>query len=315
MKYLIIDKKQRLKAENELPYASLRIMEELKKKKLNFDFAYLDQIEIIFQDLELKILVNGTDPCEYSNIIFRGHDLGENRGYETKSLITDYVEQKNKTEGGDTTKVQNSKAINYLPFYNKIWMAWVCAKNKIPFFESYYRTNGGYSMKRKFLTNYPLIIKHYTGENAIRKIKGERKIKKNVYKLENNNDYKQEFLKEKNLKDFFIQEFSEVGEDMRIFVSKNKIVGGWRRKAKKGFMTVSKGEYIMYNNPSPEIANLAIKTAKAFKADFIATDFMFKDGKPYLQEISFHPGFKAYEEKAKGDKPRNIAKAIIESFS
>jgi len=101
---------------------------------------------------------------------------------------------------------------------------------------------------------------------------------------------------------------------MRIFVSKHKIIGGWRRKAKKGFMTVSQGEYIMYNKPSPEIAKLAIKTSKAFKADFIATDFMFKNGKPYLQEISFHPGFKAYEEKAKGDKPANIAKAIIESF-
>jgi len=101
---------------------------------------------------------------------------------------------------------------------------------------------------------------------------------------------------------------------MRIFVSKNEVVGGWRRKAKKGFMTVSQGEYIIYNDPTPEIKELAIKTSKAFKADFIATDFMFKDGKPYLQEISLHPGFKAYEEKATGDKPVNIAKIIIESF-
>jgi glutathione synthase/RimK-type ligase-like ATP-grasp enzyme len=102
---------------------------------------------------------------------------------------------------------------------------------------------------------------------------------------------------------------------MRIFVSNNKIVGGWKRKATQGFMTVSKGEYTIYNEPEEEIAGLALKTAKAFKADFIATDFMLKDGKPYLQEISLHPGFKAYEEKATGGVPNNIAKAIIESFS
>ena len=40
---------------------------------------------------------------------------------------------------------------------------------------------------------------------------------------------------------------------------------------------------------------------------------MFIDEKPYLQEISLHPGFKAYETKAIGE-PINIAKAIIDSF-
>jgi glutathione synthase/RimK-type ligase-like ATP-grasp enzyme len=314
MKYLIIDKRQRVKTENEFPYASLRIMEELKKKNLKFDFAYLDQIEILIKGSKLQILVNGVDPSTYSHIIFRGHSLAENKQHETKSIISDYIEQKNKTSGAKITKVQNSEAIKTLPYYNKIWMAWMCAKNSIPFFDSYYRLDGGYSMKRDFLKNYPLIIKGYSGENDMRKINGEEKIKKNVYKLENSSDLKQEYLEEKDLRNFFIQEFSDEGEDMRIFVSKHKIIGGWRRKAKKGFMTVSQGEYIMYNNPSPEVAELAIKTSKAFKADFIATDFMFKNGKPYLQEISFHPGFKAYEKKAKGDKPANIAKAIIESF-
>jgi glutathione synthase/RimK-type ligase-like ATP-grasp enzyme len=314
MKYLIIDKKQRVKTENKLPYASLRITEELKKKNLDFDFAYLDQIEIIFQNSKLKILVNGVDPADYSHILFRGHSLGENKHYETKALIVDYIEQQNATKTGSLTKVQNSDAIKNLPYYDKIWMSWICAKNDTPFFETYYRANGDYIMKRDFLTKYPLIIKHYCGENDMRKVDGEDKVKKNVYKLENANELQQEFLKEKDLKEFFIQEFSDEGEDMRIFVSKNKVVGGWRRKAKKGFMTVSQGEYIIYNDPSPEIKELAIKTSKAFKADFIATDFMFKDGKPYLQEISLHPGFKAYEEKATGDKPVNIAKIIIESF-
>ncbi len=314
MKYLIIDKKQRVKTKNNLPYASLRITQELEKKNIDFDFAYFDQIEIFFKDSNLQIRVNGEDPANYSHILMRGHSLDEKAHYETKALVTDYIEHTNTVKDTKPTIVQNAQAIKTTPYYNKIWMAWICSKNNIPFFESYYRVDGNYIVERDILSKYPLIIKHYIGENDMRKVNNEDKIKKNVFKLENIKDLEQKYLKEKNLKDFFIQEFSDEGEDMRIFVSKNKIIGGWRRKAKKGFMTVSQGEYTVYNNPSPEITDLAIRTSKAFKADFIATDFMFKDGKPYLQEISFHPGFKAYEEKASGGKPENIAKAIIESF-
>jgi len=198
MKYLIIDKRQRVKTDNEFPHASLRIMEELKKENLKFDFAYLDQIEILIKNSKLQILVNGADPSTYSHIIFRGHSLAENKQYETKSIISDYIEQKNKTSSGHITKVQNSGATKTLPYYNKIWMAWICAKNDIPFFDSYYRTNGEYGMKRDFLSKYPLIIKEYSGENDMRKVNGEEKIKKNVYKLENSSDFEQEYLKEKN---------------------------------------------------------------------------------------------------------------------
>jgi hypothetical protein len=42
---------------------------------------------------------------------------------------------------------------------------------------------------------------------------------------------------------------------------------------------------------------------------------MFKNGKPYLQEISLHPGFKAYETKITDGEPVNIAEAIITAFS
>lgn len=314
MKYLILDKRQRVKSKNELPYASHRIVEELKNKKLDFDFAYFDQIEIIFENSKLKILINGIDPSNYSHIIFRGHDLGSKNQYETKALIAHYIEHSNRTKGANKTKLQNHNSIINFPYYNKIWMYWFCTKKQIPFFDSYYRASGDYSMKRDFCIKFPLIIKHLTGENDMVKTKNGMEIKKNVFMLKNPSEIKKGRLKEKNLKDFFIQEFSDQGEDIRIFVSKNKVVGGWKRRATKNFMTVSKGEYTMYNKPNSEITELAIKTAKAFKADFIATDFMFKDGKPYLQEISLHPGFKAYETKAKGEAPINIAKVIIESF-
>ncbi len=314
MKYLIIDKRQRVKIEGDLPYASSRIIEELKKKNLEFDFAYFDQIEILYKGSNLEILINKKHISEYSHILFRGHPLGEKAAYETKTLIADYIEELNTANPTKKTSMLNLLATQNLPYYNKIWMARICTKNGIPFFDSYYRADGEYAMKRESLTSYPIIIKECSGENDVRTVENTSKIKKNVFKLENSSDYNQEFLKDKDLKNFFLQEYSDSGEDMRIFVSKHQVIGGWKRKATKGFMTVSQGEYTLYNDPKPEIKDLAIRTSKAFKADFIATDFMYKDGKPYLQEISLHPGFKAYEEKAEGGEPANIAKAIIESF-
>jgi D-alanine-D-alanine ligase-like ATP-grasp enzyme len=46
----------------------------------------------------------------------------------------------------------------------------------------------------------------------------------------------------------------------------------------------------------------------------MAVDFMYIDEKPYIQEISFHPGFKAYETKITEGKATNIAEAIITAF-
>ena len=40
---------------------------------------------------------------------------------------------------------------------------------------------------------------------------------------------------------------------------------------------------------------------------------MYIKGKPHIQEISLHPGFKAYETKIPG-KPVNIAKDIVTAF-
>ena len=143
---------------------------------------------------------------------------------------------------------------------------------------------------------------------------GKEKIKKNVYKIDNEKGYKQEFLKDKDLGHFFIQEFSPIAIDIRIFVKNGKVIGGWKRTAQEGFKTIIRGKYEMYNKPTKDIKKMAQKVAKVFKADFIAVDFMAdKNNKLLLQEMSLHPGFKAYEQKIEGE-PVNIAKAIIEAF-
>lgn len=309
MKYLIIDKKQRVSVETmgEFPTADVRIMEELDKKGIPCDLAYTDSLEFAFVNGKTTILANKKDLKEYSHIILRGHRLDRQRSYEIKRYIVDYAEE-------NGIKVLNSKAIKLFPYYNKIALAQICLKHNIPYFNTYYRLDGQYTEERNFLNEYPLICKEYAGANRLQMIEGKEKIKKNVYKIDNAEGYKQEFLKDKNLSNFFIQEFSPTAMDMRIFVKRGKVIAGWKRSSKESFKTVLRGEYEMYNNPDKETKKLSEKVAKIFKADFMAVDFMAdKDGNMLIQEISLHPGFKAYETKIEGN-PVNIAEAIITSF-
>jgi glutathione synthase/RimK-type ligase-like ATP-grasp enzyme len=315
MKYLIIDKRQRVEVATmgEIPTGSARLVEELDKKNIPHDFAYNDEIEFLFHNGSTVIKVAGHDVTEYSNIILRGHSLGDEREYQYKRFIIDYVDQYNRDNPEKKVIIQNSKAIKNLPYYNKIAFAMLCSKNNLPYFNTYFHTNGEYLKDRDMLKEYPLIIKEYSGMNRTEMIEGKEKIKKNVFKLEKDEDYKQENLDGQDLSHFFIQEFSDAGEDYRIFVKLGKVIAGWKRKAVNGFMTVSKGEYEMYNTPNEEITEIAEKMASVLEADFMAVDFMYMNGKACIQEISFHPGYKAYETKIEGE-PVNIAEAIVTAF-
>jgi glutathione synthase/RimK-type ligase-like ATP-grasp enzyme len=314
--YLIIDKEHRVKGPREGKYATAveRIMSELANKDIPYSFAYNTQIEFILKDNETSIKVNGAPLTQYSHIIFRGHNLHNPKEYETKRLIVDWVDQYNKSNRRNKILVQNSEAIKNMPYYNKIFTAQFCSTHNIPYFDTYYRTDGAYEKDRDILENYPLIIKEYSGVNRVDKKWGKRIIKKNVYKLNSVKDLNKKHLKDQDLSNFFIQEFTKTAQDIRVFIKLGKVIGGWRREATEGFITVNKGKYSMYNTPSKEVREIAEKFAKEIDADFIAVDFMFKEGKPYVQEISLHPGFKAYETKIEDGEPVNIAEAIITAF-
>lgn len=317
MRFLIIEKRQRInnnRFKTDIPTGSERLIEELKKRNIEYDFIYNDQLEFIFKPYTMNILANGKDILEYSHILFRGHALHNDKEYHFKRYIIDYVDNYNKKNTNNKILVQNADAIKKLPYYNKIAMAQLCYENNLPYFTTYYRPDGNYSnSQRSILNEYPLVIKEYTGENRIELIDGVEKIKKNVFKLNNLDDYSQQGLKGQNLANFFIQEFSNAGEDYRIFVKLGKVVAGWKRKSTKNFITVNQGEYEIYNEPNEEIKTIAEKMSNVLNADFVAVDFMYIGDKPYIQELSLHPGYKAYETKAKGT-PINIAEQIISAF-
>lgn len=315
MKYLVIDKKQRgdIGIGITIPTGSARILEELKKEGIECDFVYNDELEFIFNEGKTIIRAKGKEITEYSHIIFRGHSLHNDKEYHYKRYIIDFADQYNKENPDKKILVQNSEAIKKFPYYNKIAIAQFCSINNIPYFNTYFRTDGDYLTERDSLTSFPLILKEYSGVNRITIIDGEEKIKKNVFKIDSEEGYKQEGLDGQDKKNFFLQEFSPTATDYRVFVKLGQVIGGWTRKASSGFMTVNKGIYEMYNEPSSEIKAIAEKVATLLDADFIAIDFMEIEGKPAVQEWSFHPGYKAYETKIEGT-PVNIAQAIISAF-
>lgn len=313
MKYLILDKKQRI-TRNKITYANQRIIDELNKKNIPHTLAYFDELEFEFQNGETLIKVKGEDIRKYSHIILRGHDLHNEMEYHFKRYIVEYIDQHNINNPKNRILVQNAESIKILPYYNKIALGLFCSQHSIPYFDTYFRTDGKYLEPRDMLNTYPLIIKDYLGANRIEKISGEDRIKKNVFKVDNRKGYKQKYLKDLDLSKMFIQELSDSDMDMRLFVKNGEVVGGWTRHQSQCFMTVSKGIYSMYNKPEDRYKNLARNVARILKADFIAIDIMDMRGEPLLQEISLHPGFNAYETKIEGE-PINIAEAIITSFS
>ncbi|MDY0096760.1 MAG: hypothetical protein RBS01_00200 [Candidatus Dojkabacteria bacterium] len=314
MNYLIIDKKQRVKTENEnnIATTNLRLTEELDKKDIPHSLAYFDELEFEFINGETVIKAKGMDIRKYSHILLRGHDLHNPIQYQFKKYIVDYIDQHNSDNPDNKILVQNSQAIKKLPYYNKIELALFCSKHNIPYFDSYFRTDGNYSAHRDILNAFPLIIKDYSGANRLENINGEEKVKKNVFKIDNEDGYRQEYLKDLDHSRMFIQEFSDSAQDIRIFIKLGKVIAGWRREATDSFMTVSKGEYHAYNNPEGKLKALAQNVSRILEADFLAVDIMMMKDKPLLQEISLHPGFKAYENKT--ENPINIAQEIITAF-
>lgn len=310
MRYLIIDKKQRVEISGDATYAVTRLKEELDAIGATYLFATTDDIDISL-NTSIQISVLGEDIRNFTHIILRGHRLHKPWEYETKAILAHYIDEYNRTNPLKQILFQNINAIINLPFYDKLHISKMCIDYGLPIIPTLYRSSGNYETSLP----YPYILKDFTGENDLRIIDGKEKIKKNVYLIDRPEDLKQENLKNKDLTKYFVQKFIPASEDIRAFVSKGKCIGGFIRKATEGFMTVNKGEYNSFDpNDVKDIKEMSELVASKFKADFIAVDWMRDENdKLLLLEFSLNPGFKAYERKSTGPKV-NIAKAIIESF-
>lgn len=320
MRYLYIEKVQRLNNSDKIPDRAMRITEEFEKADLPYDFAYNTSISITYESGEINIKVNGKDILDYSHIIFGGHQLNSLIDYEIKRTIVEHVFQYNQAHSDDADfspiRVQNGNFILNMPFYSKLQMAKLCIDAGLPFLATYYDREGSYKDGQSPF-NYPIITKHVQGINDLVMIDGEKKVKKNVFLVDKESGWQEGRLAKKNLSNFFVQEFADSGEDFRYFVSLGKVVGGWKRVAGESHITVNRkmgAKYFYDNNPSDEIKQICATAADKWQADFMALDFMYNDGKPYILEFSMHPGFKAYETKCEDGEPINVANTIVSSF-
>jgi len=328
-KFLIIDKQPRIGDSNKTPYAIERLQEEITKLGHTSDYVYNHEISIDQKDGNYSIFVRNEDITSYTHIIMRGHFSREE--YEIKRLIVEHIENFNKKNPEKQIKIQNSDFIKIMHNYSKLTQALIFSQNDIPYLHSFYRADGNYDDYQSIFNNKTVLAKHVSGENDLRPKTNisdtntsesnlepsDATVKKNIYMINKVEDFAQENLNKKELKDFFLQEFTDIGEDLRLFVKGDKLISGWVRKATRSFITVDKGEYSLLTNPEDRLIELAKKCGTAFKSDFMAIDVIYKDDKPYVLEVNMNPGFKAYETKIEpkdGYEIINIAKEMILSF-
>ncbi|HVX92861.1 MAG TPA: hypothetical protein VHA74_01975, partial [Candidatus Dojkabacteria bacterium] len=242
IKYLIVEKEQRKETSNKYTYVIQRLSEEIEKNGDTFEVVFFKDIALEFSDNKLNITVNEKNITDFDRILFRGHSLWYPLEYETKRIIVDYIDQYNANNSTKKILMQNGEAIKYIAYYDKIYIYSLCIAHNIEIADTFYRANPEEIMKHNTFT-YPKIIKQYAGENDLRIINDKELIKKNVYLLNNVEDFQQENLKEKDLKEYILQEFIPTKEDFRVFVSNGVAMTGFGRKATQGFMTVKRGEY------------------------------------------------------------------------
>jgi glutathione synthase/RimK-type ligase-like ATP-grasp enzyme len=312
MRFLIIDKRKRVGNIDTLHYAVQRLQEALDSKSVEHDFCHYDEIALQTKNNKLIIHAKDKQLDEYTHIIFRGHRT--HYEYMLKYYIVQYADK-------NDIRVQNSEFIKTLPYYNKLNQMIIMAQNDIPYIDSYYSLDGHYDKKSEALADLdlPVIYKHTEGKYRVEKIDGKNKLKKNIYLAENKDELKELIEKRDNIDDkfinkpsyFFLQKFEDIGEDYRAMMIGGKYLGGWKRVATEGFLTVRHGEYSLYNEPSDKFRKFSEKVAKVFKADYCAIDIIYSGDKPYVLEINMEPGFKSYETKLEGNDVK-VAEAMVE---
>lgn len=107
----------------------------------------------------------------------------------------------------------------------------------------------------------------------------------------------------------YIQEYiNHPGEDFRVFVIGDRVVGAMKRIARKGWKAnFSLGSRVENYKPSKELKEIALKCKDAVKGDIVGVDLMFNGDIPEIIEMNCFPGFKGLE-KACG---KNICKEIV----
>ncbi len=172
------------------------------------------------------------------------------------------------------------------------------ARFKIPMPKSYFFTNNEIMEKTDF--SFPLVLK------TINTGKG-----KNVYFVKNKEEISSALSElGKEVKNIVLQEYIDYEHDLRVFVTGDKVIGCMKRIPQAGDFRAnfSLGGAVEPFNPSKEIIELAVKTAKSVGLMISGVDVLIdKDGKHWILEANHTPGIEGISE-ALG---KNIAEEVV----
>lgn len=278
-------------------YAPKRLTQESKKMGLRLKVLLYKDLNIKISQNQIKILYKNRLLPQSRGIFLRG--LGEDSVYNPIKyyLIYWYTLSGGRVLNGRSFSKWPSldKTVQYLEFY----------KGKIPIVES-----DVFGSKERALIlgkngGYPFIVKNNTGScgNEVYKIENKRGLEKLL-----NSGYTL-----RTIKSLLFQKFLKGGEDLRVIVINNKVVGAMKRIARSGnFLTnySQGGKVVKYNiEKDPEAKDLALKVAKLFMADYCGVDLMRDEsGKWIVLEINRACQFQGFEKATK----INVAKKVID---
>lgn len=278
-------------------YGPKRLKEEAEKLGKKFVILEYKNVDIFFGKNGYELKLNGASMPKSKSILLRG--LGEDSIYNPlKVALIDWYKK-------NGSKVLNYQSFKTWPSLDKITQHLGFVENGIPTVESF-EFGCEQDLRDWAKNNYPFIAKDTTGSCG-----------KNVFKI---NDLfeldglsKQGYLNNVRIKTLLFQKFLKAGEDIRVIILGDKILGGMKRIAKEGkYLTnySQGGDVVSYDIENDKTAKeIALKVAKTFYLDYCGVDLM-KDnaGNWIVLEVNRACQFEGFEKV----NDVNVAKETIE---
>lgn len=157
---------------------------------------------------------------------------------------------------------------------------------------------------------FPCIIKVVTGSYG-----------EGIYLCEKKKDYKQllEFIETLgNKKTLIVQEYlgEKPGEDLRVFVIGNKVIGAMKRIGAEGDFraNIARGGTGENFTVTSEIEEIALKAAKSIGLSIAGVDLLFDKRGFRVVECNSNPGFEGFEQYTQMNVANAITDYIIEQL-
>ncbi|MEM2389733.1 MAG: RimK family alpha-L-glutamate ligase [Ignisphaera sp.] len=114
----------------------------------------------------------------------------------------------------------------------------------------------------------------------------------------------------------YVQKFlRHGGMDIRVLVIGDRVIASMYRVAPRGMWktNVAQGaQPLAIERLSPEIEDIAIRSARAVECDVAGVDIAVADGRPYVLEINSQPGWRGLQSTTERDIALEIVKYVIE---